>query len=260
MPYASSRGVRIYYQTVGDGPPLVLQHGFSSSGQTLRQLGYPAALPGRRLILVDARGHGLSDKPHEPEAYALPLRVADIVAVLDELAVERADYLGYSMGGWIGFGLLIGAPQRIRRALLGGAHPFADDAWASFDSIDPADDEAFLSAFEAAIAEPLPEEATPGVLTNDRAALKASAGRRESLLARLLDQSVPTLLYTGSQDARAPDIARAAELMGSAELRRLDGLTHAEAYMRPDLVAPSVVPFLDSALPAKSSSAPSHFR
>jgi pimeloyl-ACP methyl ester carboxylesterase len=69
--------------------------------------GYVEALrPDYQLILVDARGHGASDKPHEPAAYALSLRVSDIVAVLDALHLSTAHFWGYSMGAvdWVWHG------------------------------------------------------------------------------------------------------------------------------------------------------------
>ena len=105
MPYATGPDARIHYQVVGAGPPLVVQHGFSSSAETLLQLGYAEAIPDRTLILVDARGHGRSDKPQDRAAYDLALRARDVTNVLDDLGVARADFLGYSKGGWIGFGL-----------------------------------------------------------------------------------------------------------------------------------------------------------
>jgi pimeloyl-ACP methyl ester carboxylesterase len=99
MPYANSQGVRIHYEVEGVGPPLVLQHGFTDSLQSWYDLGYVDALkPDYRLILVDARGHGASDKPHEAEAYKPECNVADIVSVLDELEISRAHFFGYSMG------------------------------------------------------------------------------------------------------------------------------------------------------------------
>ena len=83
MPYTTHQGVRLHYQVEGEGPPLVLQHGFTDSLQTWYELGYVEALQrDYRLILVDARGHGHSDKPHDPDAYAMAVIVGDIVAVL----------------------------------------------------------------------------------------------------------------------------------------------------------------------------------
>jgi len=56
-----------------------------------------------QLILIDARGHGASDKPHDPEAYRTETMVADVVSVLNDLNIEKAHFLGYSMGGQIGW-------------------------------------------------------------------------------------------------------------------------------------------------------------
>ena len=93
MPYTDNQGVRIHYRVTGDGLPLVLQHGFYGSAEDWYEFGYTAKLSREYcLILVDARGHGASDKPHEPEAYELHLRVADIVAVLDDLCLSKVHY------------------------------------------------------------------------------------------------------------------------------------------------------------------------
>ena len=57
--------------------------------------------PKYRLVLIDARGHGQSDKPHDPLSYAPEKFASDIVAVLDDLGMKTAAYWGYSLGGWI---------------------------------------------------------------------------------------------------------------------------------------------------------------
>jgi pimeloyl-ACP methyl ester carboxylesterase len=87
MPYAINADVRIHYQVVGTGPPLVLHHWTFSSLDAWYELGYVDALANEhRLILIDSRGHGRSDAPHDTAAYRPEARVGDIVAVLDELA------------------------------------------------------------------------------------------------------------------------------------------------------------------------------
>jgi pimeloyl-ACP methyl ester carboxylesterase len=66
MPYVGNQGIRIHYKVEGQGPPLVLQHGSTSSLQAWYQNGYVEPLkPHYQPILVDARGHGASDKPHD---------------------------------------------------------------------------------------------------------------------------------------------------------------------------------------------------
>ena len=125
MPYISNNRVRIHYHIEGEGPVLVLQHGFPWSLQGWSLHGYVDVLKSQyQLILVDARGHGASDKPYDPAAYSLPLNVGDVVAVLDALDIRSAHFWGYSMGGWIGFGMAKYAPTRIQALVIGGAHPF----------------------------------------------------------------------------------------------------------------------------------------
>ena len=106
----------------------MLQHGFTSSLEDWRQCGYVAALRDHfHLILIDVRGHGGSDKPHDVADYTLDRRVTDVTAVLDALGIEKASFWGYSMGGWIGFGLAMQRPQRVDRLVIGAQHPFARD-------------------------------------------------------------------------------------------------------------------------------------
>ena len=125
MPYANHQGICIHYQLDGEGPPLVLQHGFTSSLKHWYRYGYVEALrQDYQLILIDARGHGGSDKPHDPAAYDLSLRAGDVVAVLDDLHLPTAYFWGYSMGGRIGFGLAKYAPERLAALIIGGMHPY----------------------------------------------------------------------------------------------------------------------------------------
>lgn len=122
MAFVVNLGMRIHYEVEGQGFPLVIQHGYSDSMQTWYELGYVDALKRAHLvILVDARGHGASDKPHDTSAYAKDRQAADVVGVLDELQIQRANYWGYSMGGRIGFALAQYAPERFRCFVLGGA-------------------------------------------------------------------------------------------------------------------------------------------
>src|SRR6476659_7736179 len=101
MPYATNNGFRIYYEREGRGPALVLHAGLTQSLCNWRDYGgYVDALTGDDdLILMDPLGHGGSDKPHDPAAYAYANRVADVLAVLDDAEVARAIFWGYSLGG-----------------------------------------------------------------------------------------------------------------------------------------------------------------
>ena len=95
MPYAASSGVRIFYQTLGTGPPLLIHPGFVCSGEEWTEHGYIAPLAERfRVIVLDPRGQGRSDHPHDRASYSRGQRVADVLAILDEEHIERANFWG----------------------------------------------------------------------------------------------------------------------------------------------------------------------
>src|SRR5436190_1642817 len=82
MPYATGSGVRIHYEVEGSGPPLVLHAGFVGTLADWHDFGYVDALKKENtLVLLDPRGQGESDKPHEAAAYTADQRVADVLAV-----------------------------------------------------------------------------------------------------------------------------------------------------------------------------------
>jgi pimeloyl-ACP methyl ester carboxylesterase len=116
-------GVRIAYEILGDGAEtVVLVHGFASSRvQNWRDTGWYDTLikAGLRVVAMDCRGHGDSDKPHDDGAYGDKM-VSDIVAVMDAAGVTRAAVMGYSMGGILTVGLLMTHPDRVSRAIVAG--------------------------------------------------------------------------------------------------------------------------------------------
>lgn len=237
--------MHIHFEVRGEGPPLVLMHGFAGRLESWQLAGYVTALEAtHRLILVDGRGHGRSDKPHDPEAYDLALRAGDVVAVLDALGIERAAYVGYSLGGWIGYGLMHHAPGRVSALALGGAHAFRDATWEAFRAVDPKDGAAFLAALEAVIGERLPPATHPLILANDLEALVASAQARPSLEAVLPAIAVPCLLYAGDADPRHAAVRDCATHVPGATFVSLPGLTHLGAFLRSDMVLPRLSRFL----------------
>ncbi len=118
----SKDGVRIAYDVTGEGKPIVLIHGFASSReQNWRSTGWIDRLAGEgfRVVSFDCRGHGKSEKPHQPEAYGEHM-VDDILAVMDAAAAPAADVMGYSMGAMLAIRLLMQYPERVRRAVVAG--------------------------------------------------------------------------------------------------------------------------------------------
>jgi pimeloyl-ACP methyl ester carboxylesterase len=125
MPEFRSDGVRLHYVLAGpdDGRPIVLVHGYCSD-YALNWVGSrwqeTLANDGRLVLGLDCRGHGQSEKPHDPPAYARATMAADVVRLLDHLDIADADYLGYSMGARIGLEAAIAHPDRFQRFVLGG--------------------------------------------------------------------------------------------------------------------------------------------
>ena len=123
LEHFDSDGVDIAFLDEGEGDPVMLVHGFASTATVnWVNTGWTADLTraGRRVIALDNRGHGQSAKLHDPQAYGAELMAEDVRRLLDHLAVERADVIGYSMGARIAAFLAINHPGRVRRAVFGG--------------------------------------------------------------------------------------------------------------------------------------------
>jgi len=119
----SPDGLRIAYETVGEGVPVLLVHGFASSrAQNWRATGWYSVLAdaGFQVIAMDCRGHGESDKPHDPASYSRERMSADILAVLETAGAREAHVLGYSMGGHLGLAILMSKPEVLRKLVVAG--------------------------------------------------------------------------------------------------------------------------------------------
>lgn len=122
MPYTRRSGVRIHYRVIGRGSPLVLVHGYSSSGLTnWVSSGWVELLSAQYTLLVpDLRGHGRSQKPYATTAYSVPAMAEDVLAVMDREGFRTAPVFGYSMGGMVALELLLAHQERIEAAIIGG--------------------------------------------------------------------------------------------------------------------------------------------
>jgi pimeloyl-ACP methyl ester carboxylesterase len=122
MALVFSHGVRIHYEVIGNGPPVVLIHGLNASIQTnWKRPGWVEALsPSHRLVLLDLRGHGRSGKPHTRFRYSIELMAADVLAVLDREGIDVTAVMGYSMGSMVAMELLLNHPERFNAAIIGG--------------------------------------------------------------------------------------------------------------------------------------------
>ena len=246
MPYADNGSVRVHYQVEGEGPALVLQHGFTESVVDWYEAGYVEALrTDYRLILIDARGHGASDKPHDPDAYVLNRRVADVIAVLDALDIAKALYWGYSMGGWIGFGIAKYAKERVHALVIGGQHPYAR-RMRSLRRIVQRGIAQGGAAFVAGMEEtfgPESAERKARLLSADLAAYLALVQDRPGLEDILPTMLTPCCLYAGEIDSIYPEVEACSRHIPRVTFFSLPGLSHCEAFARSELVLPRVTGF-----------------
>jgi pimeloyl-ACP methyl ester carboxylesterase len=249
MPYVDNGGVRIHYEVEGRGPALVLHHGFTQNLRRWHLAGYVDALRNDyELVLIDARGHGTSDKPHEPTAYALATRVGDVVAVLDDVKRDTAAFWGYSMGGRIGFGLAKYARGRITAFVIGGQHPY-EVRLPESSRLVGTDPEAFVAAlYQRLNVNPatLPAAIREDLLANDFRALAAAQQDQPSLEDVLPRMTMPCLLYAGDVDPYYSGAQKFAKLIPNARFFSLQGLDHGAAFREAGLVVPHVTEFLQS--------------
>ncbi len=110
MPYVNRRGVNIYYETYGQGEPLVFLHPFSTNGYIWYFQTFSFART-NQCVVIDERGHGRSDKPQH--GYAITEMAADVEAVLDALKLHKAILVGNSIGGMIVMQLNLDSPGRV---------------------------------------------------------------------------------------------------------------------------------------------------
>jgi pimeloyl-ACP methyl ester carboxylesterase len=230
----SSAGVRIAYAAFpakGEdrGEPILLIHGFASSHvfnwvnpswiKTLTEAG-------RRTIALDNRGHGQSEKLYRPEDYATERMAEDARRLLDELSIERADVMGYSMGARIGAFLALTHPSRVRSLILGGLGDHLVEGVGLPLGI--------ADAMEAASIDTLADlqqrtfRAFADQTKSDRAALAACIrGSRQTLtreeVARL---SCPTLVAVGTRDPVAGDAHCLAALIPKGEALDIPNRDH----------------------------------
>ncbi|WP_116244491.1 alpha/beta fold hydrolase [Nocardiopsis sp. FIRDI 009] len=205
-----------------DAVPVLLLHGFGTNfGMNWSAAGWPQALGGAglRVLGPDLRGHGGSDKPLDEAAYLPERFTADLLGLLDELAVDRVDLVGYSMGSRLAWELALTAPDRVRRAALGGFGPV--NAFADADLSAPgAGDTPFDQVFRT----------VSGLAGNDAEALAACARGQAArpFAADPAPVGVPLLFVSGARDTLATGAEDLAARCGGTHVE-IPGRDHANA-------------------------------
>ena len=261
MSYLDINGLSLYYEEQGaGGTPLVLLHGGMAGGEIFAGL-LPALSEGRRVIVPDLQGHGRTaeiDRPLRPEHLA-----GDIAALIEHLGLERADVVGYSLGGAVALRLAVEHPERVRRLVLVSTAARRDG---SFPEV--------VAAMDAMSAEMAPMmQGSPAYQHYAEVAPRSEdwtthVGRTAELLKVDYDwtaefaaiQAPAMLVYADGDSVRPDHIVELWGLLGGGQrdagwdgsarpqsrLAILPGATHYDIYMSP-LLVPAIVPFLDEA-------------
>ena len=242
MTYAPVNGLQLYYETHGDGRPLVLLHGgLMTVGLNFGSLLKPLAAH-RQVIAVELQGHGHT--ADTGRAMSIDALAADVTALLDQLGLEQADVFGFSLGGLVGWAMALGTPSRVGRLIAASADPYRppgrESAPLTEDRLPTqADFEAMQDAYAAVAPDP--------------ARFQESAARTSAMVhefpgwtaAQLGALAVPALLIFGDRDfSPLSDVLEFYQMLPDAQLAVLPGATHMGVVQRPDDLLALVTRFL----------------
>jgi pimeloyl-ACP methyl ester carboxylesterase len=259
MSLADVNGLSLYYEEHGSGEPLVLLHGGFGATELMAPI-VPALAAGRRVIAVDLQGHGRTadvDRPLRPE-----LMADDIAALIEHLGLERADVMGYSLGGLVALRTAIQHPGRVRNVVLvsvafrrDGSHP---DVVEQMNSMTPA----IADVLKESPLYELYSRLGPRVEDWPRLVAKVSDGLKEDYdwSAEVAGLQPRTLLvYADADSIRPAHVVEFFGLLGgglrdagwdysaqpSNRLAIVPGTTHYDVSTSP-LLPPLVIDFLDA--------------
>ena len=264
MPYAKNGDINIYYEVEGEGTPLVLAHGGGDSMSMFRRTGYVEALKDVfKLILIDARGHGQSDKPHLLSAYGKMMAVQmaeDVISVLDDMEIEKANYFGYSMGAMTGFRVALNHSDRFVSFIFGGMSPYSFPEKAISGSKNNLEMlKAYLDGEEEAIANrekylgrSLTDEEKNGLLsilkkTDAQAMIHVVSSLKDVI--PLSDEdltkiTIPILVFAGELDSFYEGAKESTSHLPQSQFISLSELDHGSAFGNIDTVLPHIKEFL----------------
>jgi pimeloyl-ACP methyl ester carboxylesterase len=228
----NSDGVEIAFEVWGEGPPVLLIHGFASNAfVNWRDTHWVKVLTeaGHQVIAIDNRGHGQSEKLYDPELYSSPIMAEDACRLLDHLNIAQADVIGYSMGARIAAFLTMAHPVRVRRAVFAGL--------ASRMITGVGGSEAIALALEAESAAAVEDRMARGFrlfadqTRSDRRALAACirSSRVKVEAAALAKINVPVLVVAGDMDDVAGSVAELVAAIPDAKGVELPGRNHMNA-------------------------------
>jgi pimeloyl-ACP methyl ester carboxylesterase len=256
--FFDSNGVKIRYVTAGEGEAVVLIHGWmgdssmwgrDKAGNTKLDV---SSLDGFQLIALDCRGHGKSDKPHDPAQYGAEM-AADLVRLLDHLKIEKAHLIGYSMGAFIAGKVAGTHPERVLSIVYGGQAPLIAGSPASGSNevevlAKAVEEGTDLGAYIIAVTPPDKPKPTME-WANMMAKFMFSGKDLEALVAagrsfnklevtpeELRKCQAPTLFIYGGNESEyvKGSVAYAREALGRGEVKVVEGGDHITTLLRPE--------------------------
>jgi pimeloyl-ACP methyl ester carboxylesterase len=238
--YFDSNGVQIAYSQEGDGVPVILLHGISGNRKNwLEYAFYDALVAEYKAIAIDSRGHGDSEKPHDEAQYGTEMAF-DVIRLMDQMSIERAHIVGYSMGAIISGYIAINYPDRVHSVTLVAAAPFREK-WSELQ------DNTLAQVLEIIRAR---DDANPQPVTRDYEALGAVASALDDLTVsdeRLSSNEVPTFGIVGTADPRITRMQDLGTVMSNYTLEIVEGATHSgpDGLPRREEFAAKVKLFID---------------
>lgn len=246
-----SDGVRIHYRIEGQGEPVLLIHGFGLNGMMQWTKVRNALKDDYRVIAIDNRGHGKSGKPHDPEQYGIEM-ARDQVRLLDHLGIEKAHIIGYSMGGGIALQVVVGHPERVQTAVIGGSgwsEPDEGDFELRRPLIEDLENErGFGKLFERLASTESNEKERQGMA--QLGALLAAINDQKALAAVLKGRwdhrpteeqvraiQTPMAAIIGENDPIRPAAEKLKELNPATKLIIVPDASHQTAYGAPEFIA-----------------------
>ena len=229
-------GIELAYDRQGEGPAIVLVHGFGSSRvQNWKSTGWYGGLTevGFSIVAMDCRGHGESGKPHDEAFYGHDRMAEDVITVMQACDLRDALILGYSMGGFIGLRLLVSSPGRVRKlAIAGVGETYLEDRITSPQARSILAD-ALLTEDKASITDPRAKmfRAFADQPGKDRLALAACMRAMSPRLARetLAHLGRPVLVVNGGDDLTAGRSGPLAEALADGQAVTVAGRDHMSA-------------------------------
>ena len=261
MPDVESHGIRIQFEDVGSGPQVVLGHSFLCSGEMWAPQVGPLA-ERYRVVNIDQRGHGRSGNVTEP--FDLYDMVADVVAVLDTLEIERAVWAGLSIGGMVAMRAAITVPERVSGLILVDTHAGEETPYKKLKyrtmglGVKMVGTGPFLPTISKLMFGSTTRRYNPDLVDDwqqrfasvDVPSMILGVGvlaRRDSVVDRLPQIEVPSLVIVGDEDVSLPPSysREIASALPNSSLMVVSESGHLSSLEQPEAVTEAMLGFLD---------------